>query len=283
MYRLRFGIFALISWVALIIGSSCAIAIERYWDVAIATTATAVFIVLFGRISLNRLILPAIFISYSVVLIATQFISFLPTIYLTPVVAVAKLLAVTLTAIQAQRLVYQLIDFEDSVSKLSLDLEGLSPRIFNQDLEEVYREVRRARRFDQELTLAVVKPNYAHADVNVNLIVSDMLERLKQRYLQVKLLELWSGKLNDSDIIVQNEDEIILAFPNLSAEKVKELLEECETATAKWGLPLNYGLSSMPNEAHTYAKLIYHAQQNLEEEISAKKSEENELKAAFVS
>ena len=283
MYRLRIGIFTLILWLASIIGIASFIAIERYWDVVIAVALSAALIVLFGRISRSRKTVPAIFITYSLILIVSQFTGLSDWFYLTPVVAVVKLLAVTLTAIQAQRLVYQLVDFEDSVTRLSLDLAGLSPRIFEEDLEEVYREVRRARRFDQDLTIAIVKPDYAKADVPVNHIVSDMLERLQQRYLQVKLLELWSAKLNDSDIVVQNEDELILAFPSVSAEKVKTLLEDCEQHAKEWGLPLNYGLSSMPHEAHTYAKLIYHAQQNLEAEISAKEREESELQPALVS
>ncbi len=156
-----------------------------------------------------------------------------------------------------------LIDFEEAIAKITINLLGIPPRLSNNDLEEVYREVRRARRYQHPLTLAVIKGNFDEADIDVNEVVQVIQRGMQDSFLQARLIKLLAGSMKESDIIVRDDKDLIIALPHATPDEARQLFERIHLQTLQWGLPLNVGVANFPQAGTTLHSLLVQAEQNI--------------------
>ena len=171
-------------------------------------------------------------------------------------ITIVEIAGILFTILLLQQISLILIDFEEAIANITINLLGIPPRLSNNDLEEVYREVRRARRYKHPLTLAVVKGNYDEADIDVNEVVQVIQRGMQDNFLQARLIKLLAGSMRESDIIVRNEKDLIIAMPHTKPDEVQKLFESINLQTMQWGLPLQVGIANFPEAGTTLQSLL---------------------------
>jgi len=263
MLRLRLLLVSLIGWLAILYN------IERVQESL--NIATFVYVLIFA-LSFVLFLAPRAFAYYpvatSAILLAIYGILKVSLGY--PIagaalpITIVEIGSLLLTILLLRYITIILVDFEDTVANITINLLGIPPRLSDNDLEEVYREVRRARRFKHPITLAVVQANYNDANVDINQVVQEIQRGMRNSFLQARLIRLLSNQLNESDIIVRTENELILAMPHVSPESARRLFEAINLQTMQWGLPLNVGFANFPETGTTLQTLIEAAAEGIE-------------------
>jgi hypothetical protein len=174
-------------------------------------------------------------------------------------VTVGEIAGILITIFLIRQITIIIMEFEDTIANITINLLGIPPRLRDNDLEEVYREVRRARRFQHPITLAVVKGNYDSADIDINEVVQVIQRGMQESFLQARLIKLLADTLKESDIIVRSEKDLVIALPHTDPAEVRRIFESINLQTMQWGLPLQIGLASFPDAGTTLQTLLENA------------------------
>lgn len=150
------------------------------------------------------------------------------------------------------------IDIEDMVTKLTFRQIGLPPRLLESiDTEELYRELKRCRRFQHPVVLLHVETEGEINDEALKTIMKELNKSIAQRYMQARVAKLLSEDLRDSDLIAQHENGFIVLMPETKSDEIDDLLKIIRReAVEKLQTPLKIGVSSFPDEALTLGGLI---------------------------
>jgi GGDEF domain-containing protein len=157
-----------------------------------------------------------------------------------------------------RQVVYIVRDFEDTVAKLTFRQIGLPPRLLGSvDTEDLYREVKRSRRFQHPLSMAVIEPDVDPKTVELNAILDDLRKSIAMRFVQARLAKLLSEELRDCDLIAQHGDGFAVLLPEMTADETRRVAELLRAeAQNRLGMDLNIGVSSFPDAALTLGGLI---------------------------
>jgi len=163
-------------------------------------------------------------------------------------------------------------DFEKMVTDLTFQQIGLPPRLYEStDTEDLYREVKRCRRFGHPLSVMIIKPEYDAQQVESSRILKEIQSAFATRYVQVRLAKLYSDRLRDTDLIVIHDNEIILLLPETSEKNAKTLLEGIKNeAMSGLNIDVSCGLSNFPNHSVTLNGLLNIAGKNLQDTLGQK-------------
>ena len=101
-------------------------------------------------------------------------------------VTVTEITGIVLTLLIVREVLLIVRNFEDAVADITFRQLGLPPRVYETpDAEDLYREVKRSRRFKHPLSLMLVKPRFDPDRVGVNQLVLDIQRAMASRYVQV--------------------------------------------------------------------------------------------------
>ena len=118
------------------------------------------------------------------------------------------------------------LDIEDMVTKLTFRQIGLPPRLLESiDTEELYRELKRCRRFQHPVVLLHVETEGNINDDALKTIMKELNKSIVQRYMQARVAKLLSEDLRDSDLIAQHEDGFIVLMPETKSDEIDDLLK----------------------------------------------------------
>lgn len=150
------------------------------------------------------------------------------------------------------------IDIEDMVTKLTFRQIGLPPRLLESiDTEDLYRELKRCRRFQHPVVLLHVETEGEIDEEALKTIMQELNKSIAQRYMQARVAKLLSEDLRDSDLIAQHENGFIVLMPETKRDEIDDLLKMIKhEAVEKLQIPLKIGFSSFPDEALTLGGLI---------------------------
>ncbi len=187
-------------------------------------------------------------------------------------ITITEICSIYITCYLANKLSMRIREFEDMIASLTFQQIGLPPKLYEStDTEDLYREVKRCRRFGHPLSLMIVKPNYDKEQINSSRILKEIQSAFASRYAQVRLTKLYSDKLRDTDLIVINDEEIIILLPE-TLEKDATMLQDSIKAEAlsELNIDVTCGLSSFPNHSVTLNGLLNIAHQDIEEKMKEK-------------
>lgn len=158
-------------------------------------------------------------------------------------------------------------DFENTVSNLTFQQIGLPPRLYETtDTEDLYREVKRCRRYQHPLALLIIQNDFDPDSIQHNKIIEEMQKSFSRRYAQTRLAKLYSDKLRDTDLVVIKKDEIILILPETSKDTAEKILNDLRIiAHEDLNLNLTSGMSLFPDNAVTLNGLMEMAYLDLDD------------------
>jgi GGDEF domain-containing protein len=258
MLKLRIWLGVLIWWLFLFynverINEPINIASFVYVLTPVAAGALILLPRVFGRVSVAFAILPTLVVYFAlkVLLRYPIFNSALP-------VTITEVVSISITLLLVKQVGTIVWDFEDTIAKLTFRQIGLPPRLYETtDTEDLYREVKRSRRFRHPLTLLVVRPDFDPAKVELNRVLLELRESMAPRYVQARLAKLFSEELRDSDLLVVEEDEFIILLPETTEVEAERMATRLQRQVAtELDIDLQVGMAGFPDRAVTLRGLV---------------------------
>jgi hypothetical protein len=258
MLRLRTGLIALALWFLVFFN------LERFEAVDLADfvyilvpVAIGVLLLaprLFAQDRLLLLIVPTL-IAYAALKIALR----LPLVGgFALATTITEIVSIVLSLMLVRQIVYIVLDFEDTVAKLTFRQIGLPPRLLQSvDTEELYREVKRSRRFQHPLSMLIVEPNIDPKSIDLSAVLEDLKATIAMRFIQARLAKLLSEELRDCDLIAQHGNGFAILMPEMTASDTVRIMDTLRAESqARLGMDLRVGASSFPEGALTLGGLI---------------------------
>lgn len=258
MLRLRTGILALALWFFVFFN------LERFDAVEIAD-----FVYLLVPVAIGVLLLaPKLFANERMLLLIIPVLVIYTILKITSgsslfgglalATTTTEVVSIILSLMLARQLAYIVLDFEDTVAKLTFRQIGLPPRLLQSvDTEDLYREVKRHRRFQHPLSMLLVEPDVDPKSVELNAILDDLKAGIAMRFIQARLAKLLSEELRDCDLIAQHGDGFAVLLPEMTADEAQRIVDILrKEAQDRLGMDLRVGSSSFPEGALTLGGLI---------------------------
>jgi hypothetical protein len=180
-------------------------------------------------------------------------------------VTITEVCGLLITILVMHQLAGTVHDFEDGMAKLTFRQIGLPPRLLeNIDTEDMYREVKRSRRFQHPLALLIVDPVYRPDGAFLNRMMKDLERDMAARYIQARLAKHLSEEMRDVDLIAQHQRGFALVVPETTVEEAQKLAAILKaTIDSKLGMRLRVGIASFPENALTLGGLLDYAEEDL--------------------
>jgi hypothetical protein len=149
-------------------------------------------------------------------------------------------------------------EFEDTIANLTFQQVGIPPRVYETtDTEDLYREIKRSRRFRHDLTLLLVRPNYDLPKATISALLADLQKRMLKRFIQVRMARMMSDVLRDSDLIVLSEGDFIVLLPETTETESAVLVSRLKKlASSELKVDVNIGSAEFPSKALTLRGLL---------------------------
>lgn len=178
---------------------------------------------------------------------------------------ITEVVSIILSLLLVRQIMYIVLDFEDTIAKLTFRQIGVPPRLLHSvDTEELYREVKRSRRFQHPLSMLIVEPDFDPKSIQLNAILEDLKASIASRFIQARLAKLLSEELRDSDLIAQHGDGFAVLLPETAPEDAERIISVIRSeAQTRLGMDLNIGASSFPEGALTLGGLLDAATDNM--------------------
>jgi hypothetical protein len=155
--------------------------------------------------------------------------------------------------------------FEDGANDLlTMQFHGrLFP--FADGQGEIYRELRRARRFKRPMSLVALRVAKESRSAALHQHLQELRERAVQRYVDGQVAQLLTDYYDESGTVVHYHDHFIIALPELNhSDAESAIMQLNELAEAKLGLRLRAGIASFPDEELTFNGLLERATAELD-------------------
>lgn len=178
---------------------------------------------------------------------------------------VTEIAGISITFLLVREVLLVLHDFEDAIDKITFRQLGLPPRVYETpDAEDLYREVKRSRRFKHPLSLLVVRPQVDTSSIPMNDLMLELQRAMSARYFQARLVKFFSEELRDTDLVAIDGENFLVLLPETGEEQAHEVLEQVRmVAYQQMGIDLDVGMASFPDKALTFTGLVDAARRNL--------------------
>jgi GGDEF domain-containing protein len=167
-------------------------------------------------------------------------------------------------AILANRLGQKLVEFERGLEQLGAGSEDERVDSFEQGQEDIYREVRRARRYKHPATLMTLSVSGANAPVRR--LVREVQRQIVEKYASAQVAKLLLRETDAAAVITQRNDHFVVLLPHTGAVDARHMAQRLTAAAAeRWGLELRSGIATFPDQEVTFTGLLERAESALRE------------------
>ena len=158
-------------------------------------------------------------------------------------------------------------EFYNTIENITIGNRNKFPESDSQGQILFYREVRRARNHQRPLTLLKVKVDEKSIEIALDRMIQEAQQAMKKQYALSKVSKILCDRVEDSDIILQNEDYFLIALPELCPENVPVVIERLSKQVSEnVGVNLKIGSASLPNDGLTLEALLIKATMELDSE-----------------
>jgi GGDEF domain-containing protein len=171
---------------------------------------------------------------------------------------VTEIVSILITLLLVQQVGTFVWDVEDTISKVTFRQIGLPPRLYESaDTEDLYREVKRSRRFNHPLSILFVEPDFSEARLDVNRTLIEMQKNMVERFTQAQVAKMLSEELRDCDLIAAHEQGFAILLPETAQSDATEVAKRLSNQIAeKLKVELKVGISGFPDTALTLGGLL---------------------------
>ncbi|MCA9947306.1 MAG: hypothetical protein KC449_27695, partial [Anaerolineales bacterium] len=184
-------------------------------------------------------------------------------------ITVTEICAIGLSIILAGQMTRRLEELQDAVTSLTLGHLKQDTQPFEDGQGQIYREVRRARQYKRPVALLSVVPTEETKQMQLNRFIEEAQREILDAYVSARVASLLVEQLKDYDVITQRDRHFIVLLPETDREKVAEIVERLKrTAREQLGLEFKIGLSTFPDEAVTFERLLEQAEAKMDQTTS---------------
>jgi len=170
---------------------------------------------------------------------------------------VLEICAIGLTILLSRQIGRELFDFNEAVDELTVGQLNKSNYPFEIGQGQIYREVRRARNYQRPAALLAISVTEDSLNLSLNRFIQEAQRDMIKKFIAAHTANLIVGELKDSDVVVQRDDHFVALLPEASRDNVREVVERLEAAgREKLGLTFKIGISTFPDEAVTFERLL---------------------------
>jgi len=179
-------------------------------------------------------------------------------------ITVTEISAIWLTIVLSGQIGKGLEELWKAVSDLTIGQVGKRPYPFEAGQGQIYREIRRARLYNRPAALMAISPVEESVNHSLDRFMQEAQHEIIHQYVNVRVAKLLTEELEDCDIIVQRGKHFVTLLPETDQERVEKLVRGLEAAAEKQlGLKFKVGVSTFPDEAVTFGKLLEHAEERM--------------------
>lgn len=177
---------------------------------------------------------------------------------------VTEACALLITASLALLIAQATSEFEDNARQvLHMHFDRDAP-----DLEasqtRLYREVRRARKFDRPLSVLALSASNSDNPALLEQFIKEVQQRGIRKYIDARLAQVINSCVSDCDIVAYRDDCFFVMCPELAGDKVDMVARRLKhAAQQELGLTLNIGSANFPEEEVTLGGLLEKAEDAL--------------------
>lgn len=176
-------------------------------------------------------------------------------------ITVTEICAIALSVILSSQIAWRLESLREAVSMLTTAHLEKGTYPFSVGQGRIYREIRRARRYQRPASLLAISATCESMEASVNRFIQEAQREIIQKYIAARVAHLLVEELQDSDVITQLNDHFVTLLPETGRETVAEVVKRLETAAQeKLGLKFQIGVSTFPDEAVTFESLLEQAE-----------------------
>ena len=274
MKRLRFWIAILSIWLMFFFN------IERILfqaDVNIIRSDTYIFV---AAVTFVTLLLPKLRIwSFSAVLIfATSLFLFFwyqdpkwgksvipsfPHLNAIVLLTIIQVTAIILTGLLTRQITYSLSEFEEVIANITFGHIGKRPSPFSEEQSTMYREVKRARRYERPLAIMALKIGEEVMHDVLPQVVKSIQQAMMKEYTLAAIARILDDNLQGFDTIALRDDNFIVMLPETLDGQALHIAQRLEKAIKdKMDISVKIGIASFPREAMTFESLVELAMAN---------------------
>jgi GGDEF domain-containing protein len=180
---------------------------------------------------------------------------------------VTEICVIALTTILARWVGNGMSEFENAIANITIGQVGRLPEPFSTGQGEMYREVRRARHHQRPLTLVAIGVKEESVQVALDRMVQEVQRAMMKQYVLSGVSKTLCNELADYNIIAQRNDHFLALLPEVTPEKLTDLIERLHKAVSeRVGVTLQIGTASFPEDAVTFESLVEKAVREMDAE-----------------
>lgn len=178
---------------------------------------------------------------------------------------VLEICAIGITILLSRQIGRVFYEFNQAVDELTVGQINKSNYPFEIGQGQIYREVRRARNYQRPAALLAISTTEDSLNLSMNRFIQEAQREMIRKFVTARIANLIVGELKDSDVVVQRDDHFVALLPEASRENVQAIIERLEAAgREKLGLTFKIGVSTFPDEAVTFERLLEIAEEQMQ-------------------
>ena len=182
---------------------------------------------------------------------------------------VTEAVAILTTVVLAHQIARHTVRFEKSAAEVAAVRWQTRPRSFDDEQTEMYRELRRARRFDRQLSVVALEPTSEALKLSIDRLIEEVRGEMVQRYIEVRLADVLQNEVHDVDLVANYEGRFILLLPETDRKHVADVMQKLAIQVEReLGLQLRIGAATFPDEEVTLTGLVERAEAEMAEPLA---------------
>jgi GGDEF domain-containing protein len=170
-----------------------------------------------------------------------------------------------------------IFDFENAVADITISHREKVIETTTEGQGRLYREVRRARNHQRPLAVLAISVDENSFKGAVDRIVKEAQESIIRQYTLANVSKTLCEKLEDCDIVVQNNNHFLVVLPETKPDDLPGLIDRLRKQVAdQVGVELKIGTASLPQDGFTFEGLLDKANLEMEASMESKLSIEPE-------
>jgi len=189
---------------------------------------------------------------------------------------IIQIIAIILSGLLTRQISYALEEFEGVIANIIFGHIGKRPIPFGQEQSEMYREVRRAARYERPLAMIALKVDAEAIQVPPPRIVKDVQQAMMKEFTMAEIARVLDENLFGFDTIALRGNYFFVLLPETETKDLPYIAHKLkDTICEEIDIPVQIGTASFPEEAITFESLVELAVDNANRQLTDQVSSKN--------
>lgn len=177
---------------------------------------------------------------------------------------VTEICAILITVVLIRNMSNGLEEIREAITKLTLGNLTKGSEAFDSGQSRVYREIRRARRYQRPASLLAISTTPYSKEISLDRFIKDAQHQIIDEYIAARVSNLLANEIGDPGVILRRDKHFITLLPETDQEKAIEMANKLRTAAQEnLGLEFKVGMATFPDEAVTFESLLQNAEADM--------------------